>query len=84
MIDKTDDLALLFPNPTSNHFEIAVVTSKSEIPIEIYNTAGALISNKKYAVLNNKVQLNIESLAVGVYLVKLGLESITTVSVIKK
>ncbi|UFH46916.1 T9SS type A sorting domain-containing protein [Flavobacterium galactosidilyticum] len=84
VIDKTDDLALLFPNPTSNHFEIAVVTSKSEIPIEIYNTAGALISNKKYAVLNNKVQLNIESLAVGVYLVKLGLESITTVSVIKK
>lgn len=84
VIDKMDDLALLFPNPTSNHFEIAVVTSKSEIPIEIYTAAGALISNKKYAVLNNKVQLNIENLAVGVYLVKLGLESTTTVSVIKK
>jgi 1,4-alpha-glucan branching enzyme len=83
-IDDLSGLVMLFPNPTYGNFEIAVATSKQEVEIGIYNITGVLLSKKRYPVLNNRVQMYLESESSGIYLVKIELETPSTLTIIKK
>lgn len=74
-----------FPNPTSNYFEVLIPESdKKMITIELYSQASGLMSKKQYSIINNKVKVDIESYASGVYFARLNLENPKTIKIIKK
>ncbi|WP_298369285.1 right-handed parallel beta-helix repeat-containing protein [uncultured Lutibacter sp.] len=60
------------PNPTKGEFRISLPTNEGNIPIEIYNVQGQLISSKIYAITSSEVELNLKGKPAGVYLVKVG------------
>jgi len=73
-----------YPNPTTGIFEIALPISLNEIKIEVFSMNSQLISTNTYPVINGKVQLNIESQPVGIYLVKIHLEAPINITIIKE
>ena len=52
--------------------------------IELYSTTGQLISKESYAVVDQKIQLDVEKLASGIYIAKVDLENPVNITVIKK
>ena len=76
--------AVGYPNPTQDLFTILTPTSKKKIIIELYSTTGQLISKESYAVVDQKVQLDVEKLASGIYIAKVDLENPVNITVIKK
>jgi hypothetical protein len=73
-----------YPNPTHDFIEIATPTLKTEIPIELYNLNGQLISKGVYSVSNGKVQLNLEKEAAGVYFAKVHLDTPVSLTIVKE
>ena len=58
----------LYPNPTTNFFNIQPVSGR--VLIGIYNVDGAKIKEQEYLPVNKKVQVNIEGLKDGLYTVR--------------
>jgi len=81
-----DDLigVLGYPNPTRGLIEIATPTIKTAVSVEVYNLNGQLISSGMYPILNGKVTLNLENEISGVYVAKLYLDTVVSVTIIKK
>jgi len=73
-----------FPNPTKGLFEITVPFTKKEVNIELYNMQSQLISSKWYPTTNGKVQLNIENMPKGLYLVRVITNNPFTLKIIKQ
>jgi len=73
-----------YPNPTKGFFEITVPYTKKEVNIELYNMQSQLISSKWYSVTNGKVQLNIENIPKGLYLVRVITNNPFTLKIIKQ
>jgi hypothetical protein len=73
-----------YPNPTTGSFEIDLSTSIKEVIVELYSLDSQLVSKETYAVLNGKIQLNLEKEAVGVYIAKVNLDTPVYVKIIKK
>jgi len=73
-----------YPNPTKGFFEITVPYTKKEVNIELYNMQSQLISSKWYSVTNGKVQLNIENMPKGLYLVRVITNNPFTLKIIKQ
>lgn len=73
-----------YPNPTHGVIEMATPTLLKEIAIELYNLNGQLVSKGMYAVVNGKVQLNLEKESAGVYFAKVHLDTPVSVTIIKE
>jgi 1,4-alpha-glucan branching enzyme len=73
-----------YPNPTQDLFTILTPTSKKKVIIELYSSAGQLISKESYTVVDQKAQLNVEKLASGIYIAKVYLENPMSITVLKK
>ena len=75
---------VVFPNPTTGIFEIALPLSLKEVKIELFTISSQLISSHIYQVINGKVQLDIRNNPNAVYLIKVYLENPVSVKIIKK
>jgi len=73
-----------YPNPTKGFLEITVPFTKKEVTIALYNMQSQLISSKWYPVTNGKVQLNIENMPKGLYLVRVITNNPFTLKIIKQ
>lgn len=73
-----------YPNPAQDLFTILTPTSRKKVTIELYSSAGQLISKESYTVVDQKAQLNVEKLASGIYIAKVYLEKPVNITVIKK
>ena len=73
-----------YPNPTSGSFEIALSTFEKSVTIDLYTLDAQLISTASYAVVNGKVQLNLEKETAGVYIAKIDLSTPMYIKIIKK
>ena len=77
------DEIIPYPNPTSGIVNLTLPFVKKEVVIEIYNVQSQLISSKRYPVISGKVQLNIEDVSAGVYIVKVLLERPVGLKIVK-
>jgi hypothetical protein len=74
-----------FPNPVSDYFEVRIPESDNKtVSLELYSQASGLIAKKQYPVVNNKIRVNIQDNASGVYFVRLNLKEPKTIKIIKK
>jgi hypothetical protein len=85
-INKKIDLTkvVAYPNPTNGLFDIALPVSLDIVKVELLDANAQLISSGKYKVNNGKVQLNIEANPVGVYFVKVYLDELVILKIIKQ
>jgi uncharacterized delta-60 repeat protein len=75
---------IAYPNPTKGMFEISVPSNLSEAYVEIFSINSNLIFKGTYPVVNQKIQLNLENLNKGVYVVKTYLDSPASLIIIKE
>jgi len=75
---------IVFPNPTNGIFDIALPISLKEVKISIFSTNSQIVSTGTYSVVNHKVRMNINNLPVGMYFVKVHLETPESLRIIKK
>jgi ELWxxDGT repeat protein len=81
--DEIEERINAFPNPTNGTFEIALPNSLNEVKITIFSTNSQIVSTKMYPVVDDKVIININNLPVGMYFIKVNLESPTSFKIIK-
>lgn len=65
------DKNTLYPNPSSGIVNIAIPMAANEMPLEVYNYNGQLISKGTYKVHYGKVQLDLTNYPTGTYIVKI-------------
>ncbi len=75
---------IAYPNPTKSLITISVPTPSKDVTIALYSMSGQLISKENYQVVNQKVQLDLEKESVGVYVVKVYLETPVSLTIIKE
>lgn len=73
-----------YPNPTAGMFEVTIPDSKKDVYVEIYSLRGQLISKGNYTVFDNKVRLDVQKEAEGVYIAKVYLDPVVSLTIIKK
>lgn len=78
------NLVVAFPNPTEGTFAIAVPLSLQEVKVDLLDVKSQLISSGFYKVTNGKVKMDIEDKAVGVYFVKVYLDEVAVLKIIKQ
>lgn len=85
-ISKKIDLSkvIAYPNLTKGLFDIILPVTLDLVKIELLDVKGQLISSEKYKVNNGKVQLNIEASPIGVYMVKVYLDELVILKIIKQ
>jgi hypothetical protein len=66
-------LTRLFPNPTSDYFQLDTGTNQSVEQLNLYNTAGQLIQQWQYPPQHS--QLSVQDLSAGVYMLQILLEN---------
>lgn len=71
-IDDTNSIKniTIFPNPTKDKITIANIQNKNINTIEVYSILGQLVDNRNIKEGLNSVDLNLESLDSGIYLLK--------------
>ncbi len=75
---------IAYPNPSKGIFEITLPISEKEVVIELYTIGSQLISKETYKVLNGKVKINLENKPIGVYVVKIQLDTPVNLTIIKE
>ncbi|GGA67721.1 hypothetical protein GCM10008015_05590 [Flavobacterium palustre] len=75
---------IAFPNPTKGLFEIAVPVILDKVKVEVFDVNSQLISSDVYKVNNGKVQMNLENRATGGYFVKVYLDELVILKIIKQ
>ena len=73
-----------YPNPTNGIFNITTLASKDELYVEMYTLFGQLISKGNHKVIDGNIQLNLERVPAGIYISKVYLDTIATLTIIKK
>lgn len=74
-----------YPNPTASVLDIVIPVGSDKVKVDLLDAKSQLISSDNYKVNNGKVQMNLESNAVGVYFIKVYLADETEVlRIIKK
>lgn len=67
---QTENIFTVFPNPTTNSFQIKCLTAGSVgSKVEVYDMSGKMLISRKYD--NDSPTINIENLTPGIYFVKL-------------
>ena len=59
---------IIYPNPTSNKFIIEMDNQKDSYNLEIFNTIGQIILNKR--IFNSFEQIDLSDQSAGIYFVK--------------
>ena len=75
---------IVYPNPTFGLIEVSIPEDRKEVYLELYSVNSVLISKGTYPVINQKIQLNLENESSGVYFIKLNLEKVFNLIVLKK
>ena len=75
---------VVYPNPSKDHFEIAVPVAEGQVKIEVYNTLGQLVESNNYQMIYGKVLLNLSNVPKGLYIAKVYLEKPITLKLIKE
>ncbi|MEY2869065.1 MAG: hypothetical protein RIR01_1545, partial [Bacteroidota bacterium] len=75
---------IAYPNPTKGVFDIQVPLILDTVKVELLDAKSQLISSGIYKVNNGKIQMNLESRAVGVYFVKVYLDEVVILKIIKE
>ncbi len=78
------DAVVVYPNPTQGLFEIAIPSADREVPVQLFNIQGQLISSGIYPVVYGKIQLNLENKPSGLYIAKVQLDKPVTLKIIKE
>jgi hypothetical protein len=73
-----------YPNPSKGLFDIALPITLDRVKIELMDSKSQLISSERYQVNNGKVSLNIENYTAGVYFVKVYLDELVILKIIKQ
>ena len=81
-IDLLDKM-IVYPNPTNGDFKILLPVSQKEVSIELYTINSKLISVKTYPVLYGEIQLSIEDKPLGIYIIKVLLDTPVYLKIIK-
>ena len=81
-IDLLDKM-IVYPNPTNGDFKILLPVSQKEVSIELYTINSKLISVKTYPVMYGKIQLSIEDKPLGIYIIKVLLDTPVYLKIIK-
>lgn len=74
---------IAYPNPTTSTFKLLVPSNLAIVKTEVYNASSQLVKSKICKVINGKIEVDITSLPIGVYVVKVYLEKPVVVKVIK-
>ncbi len=74
----------VYPNPTNGQFEIALSTGKEEVVVELFTINSQRISKKTYKVKAGKLVMSLKNLPTAVYFIKVYLDKIETLKVIKQ
>lgn len=78
-------LVMAYPNPTTAVFDINIPAYMDNVKVDLMDVKSQLISSDSYKVTNGKVQMNLESHAVGIYFVRVYLADETEIlRIIKK
>jgi len=77
-----DDKISIYPNPINDKFNIEIDNQKESCNLQIFNTIGQVILNKK--IINTIEQIDLSGQAAGVYFVKVQTEKNTVVKKIIK
>ena len=75
---------MAYPNPTKGIVNIDLPLGLEEVKVELLDVRGQLLSNEKYKVNNGIVQLDMEAFTVGVYYVKVYLDEVVILKIIKQ
>jgi len=75
---------VVYPNPSTGIFEIAMPITEKQVLISIYNIQSQLISQKSYPVSYGKVNLDISNQPTGIYIAKVHLDKPVTFKIIKR
>ena len=81
-IDLLDKM-IVYPNPTNGDFKILLPVSQKEVSIELYTINSKLISVKTYPVIYGEIQLSIEDKPLGIYIIKVLLDTPVYLKIIK-
>ncbi|WP_299012086.1 T9SS type A sorting domain-containing protein [uncultured Polaribacter sp.] len=74
-----------FPNPAKDYVEINLpVNSGKNIKVDLFSTSSKLLSSKQYAITNNKIRINLKDMPSGMYFLRLHLEKIETIKILKQ
>jgi poly(beta-D-mannuronate) lyase len=65
--------ALVYPNPTEGHLELAIPSSENEIEMEVLNIHGQVVEKGVYPIVSERVQLNLDKHSSGVYILRVNL-----------
>ena len=82
-VDLSDNL-VAYPNPTEGFFELTLPTLQQEVQIAIFSIDSQFISRKVYPVNYGKVEINIDNLSSGVYIIKVESGITASITVVKK
>ena len=61
----------LYPNPNNGEFNIRLVNNTEKVSIDVINLAGQSVYQNKFNVSSNQIQVNVNHLPKGVYVVKI-------------
>ncbi|WP_291974274.1 endonuclease [Lutibacter sp.] len=75
---------VVYPNPSSGAFEIAMPIAEKQVVISIYNIQSQLISQRNYPVNYGKVNLDISNQPTGIYIAKIHLNKPVTLKIVKE
>lgn len=70
VVSSNTPTALLYPNPTRGHFELAIPSLENEIAVEIFNMHGQVVKNGIYPTVSGRIQLNLDDQSSGIYFVR--------------
>ena len=82
-IDNFENI-VAYPNPTNGIFQIGIPGEVDKLEVQLYNIHSQLISSKMYDVQFGNVQFNIENQPSGVYFVKIVLDEIQILRIVKQ
>ncbi|MCF6182403.1 reprolysin-like metallopeptidase [Lutibacter sp.] len=75
---------VVYPNPSTGIFEIAMPIAEKQVIISIYNIQSQLISQRSYPVNYGKVNLDISNQPTGIYIAKVHLNKPVVLKIIKR
>ncbi|GAA4237640.1 hypothetical protein GCM10022291_25020 [Postechiella marina] len=73
-----------YPNPTTSNFSISLPISEGQIPVEIYDIRGQLVTSGVYTINAGSINLSLQGKQSGMYFVKLVLEEPVNFKIVKK
>ena len=82
-INLYDELTV-YPNPTDGKYELALPMELKKVMVELFSINSQLISSKTYEVRHGKVALSLENQPAGIYFVKVYLDEIQTIKILKQ